>query len=133
MGRAIMISHHSSSPLVRLQEEKWEAHVYLQDVLPKNYGGTHMVLKVDFCAIGPGDRAIDRIIDIWRPLTHALGKKDVAKHGGTPNSRRAKSPLLRFMEGEERWVALTTSRVFSLKKMAENRAKSYCHLYGTQC
>ncbi|GFV25052.1 uncharacterized protein TNCV_885181 [Trichonephila clavipes] len=36
------------------------------------------------------------------------------RHGGTLNSRRAASPLVWLMEGEERWEALP-SRVFSLK------------------
>ncbi|GFW21201.1 uncharacterized protein TNCV_1948251 [Trichonephila clavipes] len=39
-----------------------------------------------------------------------------ARHGGTLNSRRAASPLVRLVEGEERWEATDlTTRVFSLK------------------
>ncbi|GFU80329.1 hypothetical protein TNCV_3521041 [Trichonephila clavipes] len=37
------------------------------------------------------------------------------RHGSTLNSRRASSPLVRLVEGEEKWETLTTSRVFSLK------------------
>ncbi|GFW57837.1 uncharacterized protein TNCV_2927561 [Trichonephila clavipes] len=37
-------------------------------------------------------------------------------HGGTLNNRRAASPLVRLVEGEERWEAPDhTPRVFSLK------------------
>ncbi|GFX30101.1 uncharacterized protein TNCV_2618121 [Trichonephila clavipes] len=36
-------------------------------------------------------------------------------HGGTLNSRRASSPLVRLMGGEERWEAPDPPRVFSLK------------------
>ncbi|GFU73113.1 uncharacterized protein TNCV_1354041 [Trichonephila clavipes] len=38
-----------------------------------------------------------------------------SRHGGTLNSRRAASPLVRLVEGEERGRPLTTLRVFSLK------------------
>ncbi|GFU52510.1 uncharacterized protein TNCV_2115071 [Trichonephila clavipes] len=38
-----------------------------------------------------------------------------SQHGGTLNSRRAASPLVRLMEEDERWEALTLLRVFSLK------------------
>ncbi|GFX11657.1 hypothetical protein TNCV_4361891 [Trichonephila clavipes] len=38
---------------------------------------------------------------------------------GTLNSRRAASPLVTLVEGEERWEALTTLRVFSLKTGVE--------------
>ncbi|GFW72974.1 hypothetical protein TNCV_830971 [Trichonephila clavipes] len=34
-------------------------------------------------------------------------------HGGTVNSRRAASPLVRWVEVEERWEALVTFRMFS--------------------
>ncbi|GFS73299.1 hypothetical protein TNCV_4711811 [Trichonephila clavipes] len=37
------------------------------------------------------------------------------RHGSTLQSRSAASPLVRLVEGEERWEALTTPRVFSLK------------------
>ncbi|GFS72752.1 hypothetical protein TNCV_1421341 [Trichonephila clavipes] len=37
------------------------------------------------------------------------------RHGGTLNSRRAASPLVRLVEGEERWKTPDpTPRVFSL-------------------
>ncbi|GFS81221.1 uncharacterized protein TNCV_1224431 [Trichonephila clavipes] len=36
-------------------------------------------------------------------------------HEGTLNSRRAASRLVRLVDGKERWEALTTPRVFSLK------------------
>ncbi|GFY33178.1 uncharacterized protein TNCV_1240291 [Trichonephila clavipes] len=37
-----------------------------------------------------------------------------SRHGGTLNSRRAASPLVRLMEGEERWEAPDTPRAFAL-------------------
>ncbi|GFW88437.1 hypothetical protein TNCV_3552071 [Trichonephila clavipes] len=38
-----------------------------------------------------------------------------SRHEGTLNSRRASNPLVRLMEGEERWEAPDPLRVFSLK------------------
>ncbi|GFT12824.1 uncharacterized protein TNCV_5095511 [Trichonephila clavipes] len=52
---------------------------------------------------------------------------------GTLNSRRAASPLVRLVEGKERWKGkrggrpLTTPEC-SASKLRWNRAKSYCHL-----
>ncbi|GFX98335.1 transposable element Tc1 transposase [Trichonephila clavipes] len=49
---------------------------------------------------------------------------------GTLDSRRAAKPLVRLVEGEERWEA-PAPRV-SLSKLGRKRAKSFCHLYGAQ-
>ncbi|GFX67530.1 hypothetical protein TNCV_3932721 [Trichonephila clavipes] len=50
-----------------------------------------------------------------------------SRHGDTINSRRAVSPLVWSVEGEERWSPLTTSRC-PPSKLGWKRAKSYCHL-----
>ncbi|GFY23426.1 hypothetical protein TNCV_3941191 [Trichonephila clavipes] len=47
------------------------------------------------------------------------------RHGGALNSRQAASPLVRWMEGEERWEAPPG---VSPSKLEWNRAKSYCRL-----
>ncbi|GFV63139.1 hypothetical protein TNCV_3025681 [Trichonephila clavipes] len=47
--------------------------------------------------------------------------------GGTLNSRRASSPLVKLVEGDERWEAPDNTKGFSLK-IGGNRAKSFCHL-----
>ncbi|GFT30988.1 hypothetical protein TNCV_1683541 [Trichonephila clavipes] len=55
------------------------------------------------------------------------------RHGGTLNSRRSTSPLVRLMEIEERWVAsLWQSLGCSLTKLVGNEGKSYRHLNGAQ-
>ncbi|GFV77567.1 uncharacterized protein TNCV_1070961 [Trichonephila clavipes] len=51
--------------------------------------------------------------------------------GGTLNSRRAASPLVRLMEGKKRWEAPDPPGC-SPSKLGGNRAKSFCHLYGAQ-
>ncbi|GFU66042.1 uncharacterized protein TNCV_3270781 [Trichonephila clavipes] len=38
-----------------------------------------------------------------------------SRHGGTLNRHRSASPLVRLVEGEERWEASDTPRVFFLK------------------
>ncbi|GFX70016.1 hypothetical protein TNCV_340431 [Trichonephila clavipes] len=53
------------------------------------------------------------------------------RHGGTLNSRRAPSPLVRLVEGDERWKLLSTPRCPALK-LGWKRTKSNCHLYGAQ-
>ncbi|GFW57372.1 transposable element Tcb1 transposase [Trichonephila clavipes] len=50
-----------------------------------------------------------------------------SRHGGTPNSRRAASPLVRLVKGDERREAGSGP-----SKLGWNRAKSFCHLYGAQ-
>ncbi|GFV10378.1 hypothetical protein TNCV_1951511 [Trichonephila clavipes] len=45
------------------------------------------------------------------------------RHGGTSNSRRAASPLVRFVEGEERWEDPDHPRGFSLKIGLSPRVK----------
>ncbi|GFT47522.1 uncharacterized protein TNCV_3750451 [Trichonephila clavipes] len=52
-------------------------------------------------------------------------------HGGNLNNRRAASPLVRMVEGEERWEAPDHHQMFSLK-IGVDRAKWFCHLYGAQ-
>ncbi|GFX98299.1 hypothetical protein TNCV_4909421 [Trichonephila clavipes] len=49
-------------------------------------------------------------------------------HVGGKQDRRAASPLVRLVEGEERCEALTTPRCPS-SKLEWKRAKSYCHLF----
>ncbi|GFU24122.1 hypothetical protein TNCV_2007151 [Trichonephila clavipes] len=51
------------------------------------------------------------------------------RHGGTTNSHRAASPLVRLVDGEERWETPDPSPG---SKLGWDRAKSYCHLHGTQ-
>ncbi|GFW27658.1 hypothetical protein TNCV_765401 [Trichonephila clavipes] len=50
----------------------------------------------------------------------------------TLNSRRATSPLVKLMAGDERWEAHAPPSGCSLSKLGWNRAKSYCRLYGAQ-
>ncbi|GFW15148.1 hypothetical protein TNCV_172951 [Trichonephila clavipes] len=54
-----------------------------------------------------------------------------SRHGGTLYSRRAASPLVRLVAGDERWEAPDPSPRCS-SKLGWNQAKSYCHLYGAQ-
>ncbi|GFW34671.1 hypothetical protein TNCV_952991 [Trichonephila clavipes] len=51
--------------------------------------------------------------------------------GGSLNSRRASSPLVRLVEGEKEWEALNTSRG-SPAKLGWKQVNSYCHLHGAQ-
>ncbi|GFV84272.1 hypothetical protein TNCV_1591311 [Trichonephila clavipes] len=55
-----------------------------------------------------------------------------SRQGGTPNSRRAASPLLRLVEGEERWKTPDHPPGCTPSKLGCNRAKLYCHLHGAQ-
>ncbi|GFS94776.1 hypothetical protein TNCV_4456581 [Trichonephila clavipes] len=41
---------------------------------------------------------------------------------GTLNTHRVASPLMRLVEGEEKWEALTTPRVLSLKNWGGNES-----------
>ncbi|GFT25946.1 hypothetical protein TNCV_2807871 [Trichonephila clavipes] len=52
-----------------------------------------------------------------------------AGHGSTLNSRRAASPFVRLVEGEERWEASDHPPECSPSKLGWNRAKLYCHLF----
>ncbi|GFU10609.1 uncharacterized protein TNCV_1772891 [Trichonephila clavipes] len=56
------------------------------------------------------------------------------RHGAADilSSRRAASPLVRFVEGEERWEASDHPQSVLPLKWGRNRAKSYCHLYSAQ-
>ncbi|GFV91054.1 uncharacterized protein TNCV_1249361 [Trichonephila clavipes] len=49
-----------------------------------------------------------------------------SRHG-----RRAARPLVRLMEGEDRWEAPDHPRVFFLK-IGVNQTKPFCYLYGAQ-
>ncbi|GFV55078.1 hypothetical protein TNCV_2622991 [Trichonephila clavipes] len=55
-----------------------------------------------------------------------------AAWGITLNSRRATSPLVWLVEGEERCEAPGHPPGFSSSKLGWNRAKSSCHLHGAQ-
>ncbi|GFW04262.1 uncharacterized protein TNCV_2670261 [Trichonephila clavipes] len=50
-----------------------------------------------------------------------------SRHGDTLNSRRAASPLVRLVEGEERWEVPDHLQVV-LYQNWESQDKSYCHL-----
>ncbi|GFU02425.1 transposable element Tc1 transposase [Trichonephila clavipes] len=54
-----------------------------------------------------------------------------SRHGGSLNSRRAASPLVRLVEEKERWEAPGHPRCPPLK-LGFKRTKSYSHLYGAQ-
>ncbi|GFW26763.1 hypothetical protein TNCV_2851531 [Trichonephila clavipes] len=53
-------------------------------------------------------------------------------YGSTLNSRRVASPLVWLVEGEEKWEAHVLPPRCSPSKSGWNRAKSYCHVYGSQ-
>ncbi|GFU61369.1 uncharacterized protein TNCV_530691 [Trichonephila clavipes] len=53
-------------------------------------------------------------------------------HWGTLNSHQAASPLVRLVEGEERWEAPGHPQDSSPSKLGRNREKSYYHLHGAQ-
>ncbi|GFT17290.1 hypothetical protein TNCV_4806121 [Trichonephila clavipes] len=55
-----------------------------------------------------------------------------SRHGGIRNSRRAASPLMMFMEGEEGWETPDPHPGCPPSKLGWNRAKSYCLQYGSQ-
>ncbi|GFW41637.1 hypothetical protein TNCV_4035521 [Trichonephila clavipes] len=54
------------------------------------------------------------------------------RHGDTLNSRRATSPRVRFVEGEERWEAPDLAQGVVPLHWGWSRAKPYCHLHGAQ-
>ncbi|GFX10488.1 hypothetical protein TNCV_2583101 [Trichonephila clavipes] len=54
------------------------------------------------------------------------------RRGGTLNSYRAASPLVRLVDGKEKWEAPLPLPECSLSKLGRIRAKSYCYLYGAQ-
>ncbi|GFV68891.1 uncharacterized protein TNCV_1985551 [Trichonephila clavipes] len=55
-----------------------------------------------------------------------------ARHGGTLNSRRTASPLVRLVEGDDRWEASDRPQSVLPLNWGGKKAKSYCHLYGAQ-
>ncbi|GFV12783.1 uncharacterized protein TNCV_1367531 [Trichonephila clavipes] len=55
-----------------------------------------------------------------------------ARHGCTLNNRRAASPLVRLVEGEERWEASDHPQSVLSLNWGWNRAKPYLHLSGVQ-
>ncbi|GFX75278.1 hypothetical protein TNCV_3043001 [Trichonephila clavipes] len=55
-----------------------------------------------------------------------------SRQGCTLNSRQAASPLVRLVEGEERWDEFDHPPECSPSKLRWDRVKSYCHLYGAQ-
>ncbi|GFV22200.1 hypothetical protein TNCV_2674421 [Trichonephila clavipes] len=55
-----------------------------------------------------------------------------SSHGGTLNIRRATSSLVKLVAGNERWENPDPPPGCSPSKLGWNRAKSYCHLYGSQ-
>ncbi|GFW56814.1 uncharacterized protein TNCV_160441 [Trichonephila clavipes] len=55
-----------------------------------------------------------------------------ARHGGTLNNRRAASPLVWLVEGEERWEASDHPQSVLPLNWGGIESKSYCHLYGAQ-
>ncbi|GFW20107.1 hypothetical protein TNCV_2320481 [Trichonephila clavipes] len=52
--------------------------------------------------------------------------------GGTLNSNRATSLLVRMVAPDERWEAPDPPPGCSPSKSGWNLAKSYCHMYGAQ-
>ncbi|GFT89274.1 transposable element Tcb1 transposase [Trichonephila clavipes] len=55
-----------------------------------------------------------------------------SRHGGTLSSRRAASPLVRLVAGDERRESSDPPPGYSPSKLGWNRAKSYCHLCGAR-
>ncbi|GFS77203.1 uncharacterized protein TNCV_3757991 [Trichonephila clavipes] len=55
-----------------------------------------------------------------------------ARHGGTLNSRRATSPLVRLVEGGERWEASGHPQSVLPLNWGGIEPKLYCHLFGAQ-
>ncbi|GFX38159.1 hypothetical protein TNCV_3837581 [Trichonephila clavipes] len=54
------------------------------------------------------------------------------RHGVTLNNHRAASPLVRLVEGEERWKAPSSFPQCSPSTSGWNRAKSYYNMYRAQ-
>ncbi|GFW33337.1 hypothetical protein TNCV_2795041 [Trichonephila clavipes] len=54
------------------------------------------------------------------------------RDGGTLNKRRAISPQVRLVEGEDRWEDLDPQQSCSISKLEWIQTKSYCHLYDAQ-
>ncbi|GFX20443.1 hypothetical protein TNCV_3488011 [Trichonephila clavipes] len=55
-----------------------------------------------------------------------------SQHGGTLNSHRVESPLVRLVTGNDRWEAPDPPPGCPPTKLGWNRAKLYCHMYGAQ-
>ncbi|GFW65127.1 hypothetical protein TNCV_393931 [Trichonephila clavipes] len=55
-----------------------------------------------------------------------------SRHGSTLSRRKAASPLVRLVAGDERWEDPDPTPGCSPSKLWWNRTKSYCHLYGAQ-
>ncbi|GFW96022.1 hypothetical protein TNCV_957371 [Trichonephila clavipes] len=83
-----------------------------------------VVSDAECCDVGPGFESREGM-DVCKCIVPS-------RHGGTLNSHPAESPLLRLVIGEERWEAPDSPPGNSTSKLGWNRAKSYCHLYGTQ-
>ncbi|GFW36656.1 hypothetical protein TNCV_1956561 [Trichonephila clavipes] len=66
-----------------------------------------VVSDADCCVYGPGFEC--------RRRHGCLQMHSAFVAGGTLNSRRAASPLVRLVDGEEKWDAPDHPRVFSLK------------------
>ncbi|GFU66485.1 hypothetical protein TNCV_3807281 [Trichonephila clavipes] len=83
-----------------------------------------VVSDADCCKWGLGSNPGDGI-DVCKCIV------SLRQGGGTLNSRRAASLLVRLVERKERWEAPKPSGV-SPVKLGLKRAKSYCNLYGVQ-
>ncbi|GFV41866.1 hypothetical protein TNCV_2958821 [Trichonephila clavipes] len=58
-----------------------------------------VAIDTDCCAVGPGFESQRRHgLDVCKCIVHS-------RHGSTPNSRLAASPLLMLVKSEERWEA----------------------------
>ncbi|GFV05295.1 hypothetical protein TNCV_225061 [Trichonephila clavipes] len=55
-----------------------------------------------------------------------------SRQGVAQNSRRATSPFVRLVAGDERWKAPDPPSECFPSKLVWNRAKLYCHLYVAQ-
>ncbi|GFS69122.1 uncharacterized protein TNCV_4009841 [Trichonephila clavipes] len=53
-----------------------------------------------------------------------------SRHGGTLNSRRAASPLVRLVEGEESWEA--PDHLQGVLPLNWGETEIICHMYGAQ-
>ncbi|GFU57575.1 hypothetical protein TNCV_3637351 [Trichonephila clavipes] len=66
-------------------------------------------------------------------LIHALTEEwDKLPQQLLDNVVQTASPLVRLVEGDERWVTPDPPPGYSPSKLWWNRAKSYCYLYGAQ-
>ncbi|GFT48837.1 uncharacterized protein TNCV_178881 [Trichonephila clavipes] len=57
-----------------------------------------VVSDADYCTVGTEFESLGEDMDVCKCIVSS-------RHGGTLNSRRAASPLVCLVEGEERWVA----------------------------